>query len=253
MKNPPSFQFYPQDFISDLNVQSMTDAECGRYIKLLCHCWIEDGLPVKGGSPLVDEWLKQSSTVARCFIEKDGKYRNKRLDEERRKQINWREKSSKGGLHSAENKRHFKGGSTKGQPKANQGSTLPLQSSSSSSIKKDSKKNPISVDVSESPFDIFWAGYPKKVEKTVARKAWNRAVKIANPDDVITAAKTYAEYLAQQGETRYIKNPATFLNDDRWKDWLPESEAQVDAKHAPLRGIQEWLNEREKEKANDRG
>ena len=139
MKNPPSFQFYPQDFLSDLNVQSMTDVEVGRYIKLLCHCWIEDGLKIKGGSPLVDEWLKQGPSVARCFIKKDGKYRNPRLDRERQKQITWREKSSIGGHKSAEKKRLLKGGSTNGQPKSNQESTLPLQSSSL--IKKDLKRD----------------------------------------------------------------------------------------------------------------
>jgi hypothetical protein len=56
MKNPPSFQFYPGDFLSDLNVQSMTDEEVGIYIKALSHCWIEDGLK------LVALWLKGGST-----------------------------------------------------------------------------------------------------------------------------------------------------------------------------------------------
>ena len=139
MKNPPSFQFYPQDFLSDFNVQSMTDEECGRYIKLLCHCWIEDGLPVKGGSPLVDLWLKQGSALARCFIEKGGKFRNPRLDKERQKQIGWREKSSLGGLHSAEKKRLLKGGSTKRQPKVNTSSS---SSSSSSSSLREKDKSP---------------------------------------------------------------------------------------------------------------
>jgi uncharacterized protein YdaU (DUF1376 family) len=102
MKNPPSFQFYPQDFLSDINVQSMTMTERGIYITLLCHCWIEDGLPINGSSRVVDLYFKKSSTVARCFVEIDGKYRNSRLDLERKKQVNWREKCSKGGLKSAE-------------------------------------------------------------------------------------------------------------------------------------------------------
>ena len=139
MKNPPSFQFYPQDFLSDLNVLSMTNEEVGKYWKLICHCWIEDGLP-KSGSRVVDEWLNQSPAMARCFFEKDGKLRNPRLDEERKKQLTWREKSSLGGRHSAENKKHIKGGSRVVQPKANQRPTL-LSSSSSSLKKKGFKKN----------------------------------------------------------------------------------------------------------------
>jgi uncharacterized protein YdaU (DUF1376 family) len=125
MKNPPSFQFYPQDFLSDLNVQSMNDEQVGKYQKLLCYCWIEDGLEI--GSPLVEEWFQAHPILRRCFIEKDGQYRHPRLDKERQKQISWREKSSIGGHHSAENKRLLKGGSTKGKPRAN-------SSSSSSSL-----------------------------------------------------------------------------------------------------------------------
>jgi len=131
MKNPPSFQYYPQDFLSDLHVQSMTDEQVGKYSKLLCYCWIEDGLEI--GSPLVEQWFKRHPILRQCFIEKDGKYRNPRLDREREKQRQWAEKSKIGGLHSAEKKRLLKGGTTKGKPKGNQGSTL--QSSSSVFIK----------------------------------------------------------------------------------------------------------------------
>lgn len=118
MKNPPSFPFYPRDFLSDLNVVSMTEEEVGKYIKLLCFCWIEDGIQIKGGSRVVLEWFNQSPSVARCFVEKDGKYRNPRLDLERQRQVEWRKKSSIGGLHSAQIKQHNKGGSRVVQPNA---------------------------------------------------------------------------------------------------------------------------------------
>lgn len=47
MKNhkPPSFQFYPQDFLADLNVTLMNMEERGAYITLLCHNWIEGAIP----------------------------------------------------------------------------------------------------------------------------------------------------------------------------------------------------------------
>ena len=91
----PAFQFYPKDFMSDLNVASMTMEERGKYITLLCHCWIENGIPAE--MPLVKQWLKEGSILSACFYRKNGKIRNKRLDEEREKQIKWSEKSSKGG------------------------------------------------------------------------------------------------------------------------------------------------------------
>lgn len=141
MKNPPAFQLYPQDFLADLNVRDMSDKELGMYMRLLCHCWIEDGLPADGTSRVVEGYFKKSATVARCFVEKDGKYRNPRLDLERERQIRWREKCSKGGVHSAENKKHIKVTSTKGQVKANS-SLLSSPSSLLPSQVREKDKNP---------------------------------------------------------------------------------------------------------------
>jgi len=117
MKNSPAFQFYPETFLADLNVKDMTLSERGAYITLLCHCWMENGLPFD--SRVVQRWFKQYPTVAKCFYKKDGFYRNNRLDIELNKQALWREKSRRGGLHSAESKRVVKGGSRVVQPKVN--------------------------------------------------------------------------------------------------------------------------------------
>jgi uncharacterized protein YdaU (DUF1376 family) len=100
MKNPPSFQFYPQDFMSDLNVQKMTMEERGVYITLLCHCWIEDGLPTDDGDPIGT--LFKSHAVAKCFIKKKGKFRNPRLDRERAKQLVYHKSQQEAGLRGAE-------------------------------------------------------------------------------------------------------------------------------------------------------
>ena len=224
MKNPaPSFQFYPQDFLADLNVQSMTNEECGRYIKLLCHCWIEDGLPIKGGSRVVDKWLKQGSTVAKCFYEKDGFYRHKRLDLERQRQVMWREKSRIGGRHSADNKKVVKGGSRVVQPKANTSSS----SSSSSSIKD--HKNDLLRDGRirnefDPLFDEFWKGYPKKVSKTVAREKFMILARAGKIPDLIKATNGYMDFLKHQRVKKNFEqepmHPATFLMKDRWMDYV---------------------------------
>jgi len=72
------------------------------------------------------------------------------------------------------------------------------------------------------PFEVFWGVYPRKVEKVVAYRRWRGLVKSGvDPDDLLRAAKHYAEYVEAAGtEERYIKHPSTFLNDDRWRDWL---------------------------------
>jgi uncharacterized protein YdaU (DUF1376 family) len=213
MKNPPSFQFYPQDFLADINVQAMTMEERGIYITLLCHCWIEDGLPIEEESRLVDEYFKKSSAVAQCFIEKDCKYRNPRLDLEREKQRKWREKCSIGGLHSAESKTLLKRSSTKGQLKAKKRSTLPLHSSSSSSSSLEDSK--------ESSFISWWEKYPRKKEKPDAIKAYAAALKGCAPSDLDRALDAYLVEIKRLGtEEKFIKHPATFLRADRWRDYL---------------------------------
>jgi len=190
MKNPPSFQFYPQDFLSDINVQSMTMTERGIYITLLCHCWIEDGLPINGSSRVVDLYFKKSSTVARCFVEIDGKYRNSRLDSEREKQRSWRDKCSKGGLHSAEKKKLIKGSSTKGQVKANSSS-----SSSSSSSNKNHKNDFIKVLESWNSQNIrnLKDGESKIREKTVSKI--DAVLKEYPIEVVIKAIENYSEVI----------------------------------------------------------
>lgn len=185
MRNPPAFQFYPQDFLSDLNVQSMTDDEVGKYIKLLCYCWIEDGLGI--GSPLVGKWLKDAPTVARCFVKKGGKYRNPRLDRERDKQRRWSEKSSTGGLHSAENKKTSKGGSTKCQPNANQGPTL-LSSSSISNKEKNKSYCPLADFLR----DRVRANVPFQKISENYRESWAKEFRLMVEDDKIPIERVKA-------------------------------------------------------------
>jgi uncharacterized protein YdaU (DUF1376 family) len=41
----PAFLLYPADFLSDLGSAMMTLEQRGAFITLLCHAWIEKGLP----------------------------------------------------------------------------------------------------------------------------------------------------------------------------------------------------------------
>ena len=65
-------------------------------------------------------------------------------------------------------------------------------------------------------FDSFWAAYPKKVGKGAARKAWR---KLKPSGDILRAVerqKRSKQWLRESG--RYIPNPATWLNQERWDD-----------------------------------
>ena len=74
----------------------------------------------------------------------------------------------------------------------------------------------LSLVVSDN-FDVFWNLYPKKVGKDAAYKSWQKTK--ANIDDVIQAIqwqKQSEQWKRENG--KYIPNPATYLNQGRWKD-----------------------------------
>jgi uncharacterized protein YdaU (DUF1376 family) len=127
----PAFQFYPDDFLGSGKVGTMTTEEVGAYALLLCLEWNETGFVYDEEE--LSRWCRMSrlrfrkawARVSRCFVPRDGRLFNPRLDAEREKQAVWREKSRKGGITSGQHR--AKGGSTVVQPplepNANGGST----------------------------------------------------------------------------------------------------------------------------------
>ncbi|MBQ6986955.1 MAG: hypothetical protein IJR68_06485 [Fretibacterium sp.] len=88
-------------------------------------------------------------------------------------------------------------------------------------------------------FEAFWGIYPRHVEKKPALKAWKAAERQgARADDMLTAAKEYAEAARIRGTPQdKIKHAATFLHENRWKDWLPpDGAAYLETRNAATRG-----------------
>jgi uncharacterized protein YdaU (DUF1376 family) len=119
----PAFQFYPKDFLSDAKVQQMSNTEVGIYVRLLCSCWLEGGLPLETTALAhlarmpVKQFTKiwENTVVRSCFYVVDGQMQHKRLDEEREKQAAFRRRQSDKGKASA--------AARSVQPEANHGST----------------------------------------------------------------------------------------------------------------------------------
>lgn len=63
-------------------------------------------------------------------------------------------------------------------------------------------------------FDEFWKKYPKKVGKDAACKLW---VKL-QPDINLVIQNLDWQINSQQWKDGFIPNPATYLNQGRWKD-----------------------------------
>ena len=98
---------------------------------------------------------------------------------------------------------------TQDQPKTNPSLTI------NNNDKND--KNDKKGDIYPADFEIFWANYPRKVDKQTAFKVWNTRIKDKHTaDEMINAAKVYTVYCKQNGTiTKYMKHAATFLGPDK--------------------------------------
>lgn len=67
-------------------------------------------------------------------------------------------------------------------------------------------------------FEEFWAAYPavRKTAKAKAWEAWLKAIRTAQPADLVAAAREYAASPVGSGE--FSKQPATWLNGGCWDD-----------------------------------
>jgi hypothetical protein len=69
-------------------------------------------------------------------------------------------------------------------------------------------------------FDEFWALYPRKVAKAVARKAFARLTEQQQLD----ACKALDDHIIywdiKEIEIEFIPHPSTWLNQERWEDEL---------------------------------
>jgi uncharacterized protein YdaU (DUF1376 family) len=162
----PAFQWYPKDFLSSVRVAEMSLEEKGAYIVALSFCWISGSLPsdpTRLARVIGDGCTAETAEAILPMFEptKDGqRLVHERLEIERKKQMDWKNKTSKAGKASAKarqktaskrvkisNLQGLNGSSTKRQLNGNSSSS----SSSSSSLKKNVTKRNTSI---HEPFEI---------------------------------------------------------------------------------------------------
>jgi hypothetical protein len=81
-------------------------------------------------------------------------------------------------------------------------------------------------------FDAWWQGYPRKVARGAAKKAFAKARKTATVEELMTGLAAAATVWQREGtESRYIPYASTWLNAEHWVDDysdgrpVPEEEA----------------------------
>lgn len=169
----PSFQFYPKDWVTDINVCSMTNAEQGIYFVLLCHDWLEDGLTKEQIDLFISRLNQPSPLVEARFVvhpRKEGYLTNPRLEKEREKQINWAKKSSEAGKKSGEARKKLaisklcesNQGLTNHEPNTNSSTSIP-SSTSINNIKKEKVYKVFNVE--DFSFGKLWGDKAKDALK----------------------------------------------------------------------------------------
>lgn len=88
MNKPPAFQFYVGDFVS--GTVDMTAEQVGAYIRLLCYQWSKGSIPQNKAT--VD--LIAGCNVCQDVMDKFPNLKNIRLEQEREKQLAYREKQA---------------------------------------------------------------------------------------------------------------------------------------------------------------
>lgn len=89
-------------------------------------------------------------------------------------------------------------------------------------------------------FREWWAGYPRKVDRADAERAFAKALKRGATLEQLTSslAAWRKAWEAEDRDKRVIPHAATWLNKDRWADELEEIEAEAEPQNAP----DDWNN-----------
>ena len=117
---------------------------------------------------------------------------------------------------------------------------------------KNQKKIPKKRDrsASSAEFENFWLVYPRKINRAVALKAFEKATRKTEADLIITAVRGYKF----ADDEQFIPHPATWLNQERWIDGTPTSirpQVTEAEKSAFLEEHQQWLKEFRKQQLAD--
>lgn len=236
----PAFQFYPADFLSDVNVVMMNNRQLGCYIRLICYCWREGSIPNDLTKLAMlcheeHEWLCHNwGSIAPCFDTTDDAAQlvHPRLERERIKQQTYRNIKSQAGKRGATkrwdgiSKGWQSHASAIGLPLAENGKAIvsPMAKNSSSSSSSTSVlEPPISPKGDSEPtgFAEFWRTWPRhhrKIAKSKCLAHWTRHGLEGIASRVVAALKrsiASPDWTKDGGE--FIPMPMSWLNKSPWE------------------------------------
>ena len=233
MAKDPAMLFYTSDFLTGVALMSMK--ERGQYITLICLQQQRGHMALKDMKKAVGAMSEE--LMSKFVIDENGNYYNRRADEEIKKRASYRLKQ-KEKIEARWNKSNTANGNTTVSKKEYYGITtvIPLENE----IEKENINNKkIEIDreyggkeekekKGNEAFDAFWTAYPRKVGKGAAKKAFEEVPKSKHAAILraIEAQKKSEQWQKENG--KYIPNPATWLNQERWEDELAERKSAAD-------------------------
>lgn len=119
-------------------------------------------------------------------------------------------------------------------------------------LKKTINKNTIDKNIEREQFDEFWNLYPKKIDKTQAIRQFRRALQRATFEDILAGLIRFANDPNLPEEKRFIKNPATWLNNDGWAEGpLPERKNKRQKQETDWDALDRWAREQDEKNAEN--
>lgn len=237
--DPPSFQFYPRDWIVD--TRHLTRDQRCRYWDALCDAWVSRSYGVASEDQwrqwlgyTAEEWPSERVTYLRLFKVRGDRWTQQRMHSERQSQMRRHERASAGGKLAQESLRNKRLGST-AQIKQELGLKVaytPASDSASDSAKSkplSRAKRSVRQDWKDA-FNRFWETCQKKVGKHAALQAWLK-LQPADPaqdEDLFNSICDAMEFDSakwheEKRELRYYPYPSTWLNQRRWLDHTEEA------------------------------
>jgi uncharacterized protein YdaU (DUF1376 family) len=177
MNKAPSFQWYPADYLADMQVRMLSWASRGLYVDLLCFCWREGYIPADSTAIAQLTGCHDMAIIEPCLLlfsdsGESGKLIHKRLEKERDKQNEHRKERAEAGKKGAESRwgnkkptRKKKDSKANGSANGSAMMLLMAKNGSSSSISSSTSTSElISTNVDILPFSspdflMFWSNW----------------------------------------------------------------------------------------------
>ncbi len=208
--------FYVADYLADTG--HLSAAEHGAYLLLIMHYWQNGKLPAEPhrlariARMTPDEWDAAADAVGEFF---DDGWRHERIERELQKAADVSEKAKKKAAKRWGNAAADAAAHTPAMPQECQSqSQSPTEETNVSSETRERKREDRSR-VANIEFEHWYGGYPHKVGKAEARKAFEKARRKASLEELIAGRD---RYIRDKPPDRSWCNPATFLNQERWTD-----------------------------------